>query len=451
MTGADLRDLHAVVGAANVLTEPDVLATYETDWTGRYRGTAAAVVRPASIAEVAQVVRWCSERSIGIVPQGGNTGLVGGAVPPRGAVVLSTQRLRAVRDVDLDAGQVTVEAGVTLASLGTALRGTGWEPGVDLGARESATIGGMVATNAGGTRVLRYGSMRANLLGVEAVLGDGSTVSRLGGLVKDNTGYDLAGLLCGSEGTLGIVTAARLRLVPDWPDRVVAWVGCRSWAEAVGLATALRRDVEGIDGLEAVDQAGIDLAVSGLGVADPLGSAGSGVAVGLLAAWAGRGEPGPRLAELLADRPHAVAVEPAARSRLWAIRERQAEAISLAGVPHKLDVTLPVQRLAEFAAAVPATVAAAGPDGRLFLFGHLGDGNLHVNVVGPAAEDTAVDDAVLRLVAQTGGSISAEHGVGRAKARWLHLVRSDAELDAFRAIKSALDPRGILNPGVLLP
>ena len=169
---------------------------------------------------VAAIVRTCAEHRWPIIPQGGNTGLVGGSVPDDGEVVLSTNRLAAVREIDLDAAQVTVEAGVTLAALAEALRGTGWEFGVDLGARDSATIGGMVATNAGGIRVLRYGSMRANVVGVEAVLGDGSEVRRLGGLVKDNTGYDLAGLLCGSEGTLGIVTAARLRLVPAWPDRL---------------------------------------------------------------------------------------------------------------------------------------------------------------------------------------------------------------------------------------
>jgi len=448
---ADLDALRGIVGADHVLTDRDVVGTYERDWTGRYRGNAGAVVRPASTTEVAGVIRWCAARSVGLVPQGGNTGLVGGAVPPDGAVVLSTQRLRAVRDIDLAAGQVTVEAGVTPAALAAALAGSGWELGVDLGARESATIGGMIATNAGGMRVLRYGSMRANLLGVEAVLGDGSAISRLGGLVKDNTGFDLAGLLCGSEGTLGIVTAARLRLVPAWPDRVVAWVGCRSWVDVVGLAGELRREVEGIDGLEAVDRAGISLATSALGLGDPLGSPTDEVGVALLVAWAGRGDPGERLGALLGDRPQAVATGHGTIERLWAIRERQAEAIALRGVPHKLDVTIPVRRLAEFAAAVERLVAEVRPDAELYLFGHVGDGNLHVNVVGPDRDDLTVDDAVLRLVAAMGGSISAEHGIGRAKARWLHLVRSDAELDAFRALKAALDPSGILNPGVLLP
>ena len=271
MTPEALDELRAVVGEQHVIVDPDVTASYARDWTGRYQGEASVVVRPRSTAEVAGVVRRCHDHRIAIVPQGGNTGLVGGAVPDAGQIVLSTQRLAAIRAIDLDAGQATVEAGVPLAALGAALQATGWEFGVDLGARDTATIGGMVATNAGGIRVLRYGSMRANVVGLEAVLGDGSVVSRLGGLLKDNTGYDLAGLLCGSEGTLGIITAARLRLVPAWPDRLTVWVRCDSWHDAQALAATVRREIEGIDGLEAVDAAGLALAQEVLGIDDPLG------------------------------------------------------------------------------------------------------------------------------------------------------------------------------------
>ncbi len=455
MTPEALDELRAVVGEQNVIVDPDVTASYARDWTGRYQGEASVVVRPRSTAEVAGVVRRCHDHRIAIVPQGGNTGLVGGAVPDAGQIVLSTQRLAAIRAIDLDAGQATVEAGVPLAALGAALQATGWEFGVDLGARDTATIGGMVATNAGGIRVLRYGSMRANVVGLEAVLGDGSVVSRLGGLLKDNTGYDLAGLLCGSEGTLGIITAARLRLVPAWPDRLTVWVRCDSWHDAQALAATVRREIEGIDGLEAVDAAGLALAQEVLGIDDPLGpheplgSRGAD-AVGLIVEWAGRGAPDARLAELIGDRPHAVAEDRAGAARLWAARERQAECIAMIGIPHKLDVTVPVERLAEFAAAVRAAIATRVPSARLFLFGHVGDGNLHVNVVGPAADDLTVDDVVLRIVAGMDGSISAEHGIGRAKAGWLHLCRSPEELAAFRAVKRALDPQGILNPGVLL-
>ena len=271
VTPGALDELRAVVGDQHVIVDPDITASYERDWTGRYQGEASVVVRPGSTAEVAGVVRSCHDHRIAIVPQGGNTGLVGGAVPNAGQIVLSTQRLAAIRAIDLDAGQATVEAGVPLAVLGAALQATGWEFGVDLGARDTATIGGMVATNAGGIRVLRYGSMRANVVGLEAVLGDGSVVSRLGGLLKDNTGYDLAGLLCGSEGTLGIITAARLRLVPAWPDRLTVWVRCDSWHDAQTLAATVRREIDGIDGLEAVDAAGLALAQEVLGIDDPLG------------------------------------------------------------------------------------------------------------------------------------------------------------------------------------
>jgi len=394
---------------------------------------------------VAAVVRWCGEHGVAIVPQGGNTGLVGGSVPSGGfeteraqCVVISTRRLSTIRSIDLDVGQVTVEAGVTLSGLRSALLRTGWEFGVDLAARDVATLGGMVATNAGGTRVLRYGSMRANLLGVEAVLGDGSVISHLDGLVKDNTGYDLAGLLCGSEGTLGIVTAARLRLVPEWPDRLAAAVACESWADALALASVLRRRVGGIDGLEAFDAAGARAARTLLGLRPPVGDA----PVTLCVVWAGIGEPPGELAEEVGARQHIVG-DPL---RLLETRDRQAEAIARAGIPHKLDVTLPLDRLAEFTGRLPAVLPV---DAQLYVFGHLGDGNLHVNVIGPDPQDASIDDAVLRLVAGLGGSISAEHGIGRLKSRWLHLVRSESEMAAMRGIKRALDPHAIMNPGVI--
>ncbi len=434
-----------LVGREHVLLDPDVRAGYEVDWTRRHGGPSLAVVRPGSVDEVASLVRWCGDRGVAIVPQGGNTGLVGGSVPAaagaplrRDCVLLSTRRIVALRGLDLDAGQATVEAGITLGGLSSVLVQSGWEFGVDLGARDSATLGGMVATNAGGTRVLRYGSMRANLLGVEAVLGDGSVISHLDGLVKDNTGYDLAGLLCGSEGTLGIVTAARLRLVPDWPDRLAVAVACADWADAVALATTARRRIEGLDGLEAFDAAGARAARTHLGLTPPVGDA----PVTLCIVWAGTGEPPDAFGEILSDRPH-VAASP---RRILETRDRQAEAIARSGIPHKLDVTLPLSRLTEFTGRLPDTLPAGT---ELYLFGHLGDGNLHVNVVGPDPDDPTVDDIVLHLVAELGGSISAEHGIGRLKSRWLHLVRSPSEISAMRAIKRALDPHGIMNPGVI--
>jgi FAD/FMN-containing dehydrogenase len=340
---------------------------------------------------------------------------------------------------------------VPLAQVQEAASRTGLAFPVDLAARDSATIGGMVATNAGGLHVLRYGAMRAQVVGVEAVLADGRVVSRLSGLVKDNTGYDLSQLLVGSEGTLGIVTAVRLRLVAEQPEKVVALLGVGSTAEGVASLDVLRRRVEGLSAAELFFDDGLALVRAHGGLPAPLGRA---FPAYLLVECGGVRDPGESLFEVLAelDVPEAataVATDAAGRSRLWAYRERHTEAISALGVPHKLDVTLPQSRLAEFEQAVRRVVAEAAPGSRLVVFGHVGDGNLHVNIVGPPAEDESVDDAVLRLVASMEGSISAEHGIGRAKARWLALSRSPAELATMRAIKSALDPDGILNPGVI--
>jgi FAD/FMN-containing dehydrogenase len=384
---------------------------------------------------------------VAVVPQGGNTGLVGGSVPDGSgsAIVMSLRRLADRDPVDVEAGQITVSAGVTLAALQGELAGTGWAFGVDLGARDTATLGGMVATNAGGLQVLRHGAMRQQVLGVEAVLASGSVIRHLGGLVKDNTGYDLPGLLTGSEGTLGVVTAARLRLVAPVESTVTVLIGADSAADAMGIAVEARRTVAGTVAIEAMWKAPLELVGERLDVPCPIALGPEGVAV-LLEVDAGS-TPVEQLARLASDREAVVATEPGPRDRLWQLRERISEAIALAGVPHKLDVTLPLGRLAEFASEVVDLL----PGQDVFLFGHLGDGNVHVNVVGAQPTDDSVDDAVLRLVAGYGGSISAEHGIGRAKQRWLGLNRSVAELEAFRSIKRALDPVGILNPGVLLP
>lgn len=447
-------ELGRAVGAANVLSDPETRAPFEHDWTRRFGGPAALVVRPASTSEVAQVVRACATRGAAIVPQGGNTGLVGGSVPAAGGpppVILSTSRLTTLEPVDLVAAQVTAGAGVTLARLQTGAADAGLAFAVDLAARDSATVGGMVATNAGGLHVLRYGSMRAQVVGVEAVLADGSVVSRLGGLVKDNTGYDLSQLLVGSEGTLGVVTAARLRLVPEHREKVVALMGLPGTADALTALELLRRRVEGLQAAELFYEDGLDLVRSHAGLGAPLPQ---GWPAYLVVEAAGLEDPSDALFEALAelDLPEpatALATDGPGQARLWAYRERHPEAVSALGVPHKLDVTLPQSRLAEFELAVRKTVAGVAPDARLVLFGHIGDGNLHVNVVGPDPDDESVDDAVLNLVAEMDGSISAEHGVGRAKVRWLHLTRSAPELAAMGSVKAALDPAGIFNPGVI--
>ena len=457
MVGAEelVGVLRAIVGSDHVLVDAELRAGYEVDWTGRWRGRASAVVRPGSTAEVAEVVAACSAAGAAVLPQGGNTGLVGGGAPAGGEVVLSLRRLTRMGDVDPLSNQVTVGAGVVLADLQASLEPGGRELAIDLAARDSATIGGLVATNAGGLRVLRHGTMRAQVVGLEAVLADGTVVSRLAGLAKDATGYDLSSLLVGSEGTLGVVTAARLRLVPRRPARVTALLALASVADAVAVAATLRDRLDSLDVAELVVGPTLALVAQERHLSSPFAEP---PAAALLVECGARTE---APVEALADAvlasgslvlDAAVSDQPAARARLWQLREEITEALQAAGPPRKLDVSLPLDRLAAFADEVVAQVEAGHPGAACHLFGHVLDGNLHVNVLGvDDVTGEAVDELVLGLVAAAGGSIGAEHGIGRAKVRWLHLSRSPAELAAFRAIKAALDPAGTFSPGVLLP
>ncbi|MGH8987100.1 MAG: FAD-binding oxidoreductase, partial [Acidimicrobiales bacterium] len=282
--------------------------------------------------------------------------------------------------------------------------------------------------------------------------GTGNLVSHLGGLLKDNTGYALPALLCGSEGTLGIVTAVRLRLVPPAAGRVVAVLGFGTVAAAVDAAAALRRTLAEVSALELMTGPGVGLVCEVTGAPLPLPSAHDAY---LLVEAIAASDPTPALSEAVASlsgvEDAAVAVEPARQAALWRYREGHTEAINSLGAPHKLDVTLPHAALADAVAAFPKVLESVAPEAAVWLFGHVGDGNLHVNVTGLAPDDERADDAVYREVGARGGSISAEHGIGTAKRRWLHLNRSQAEIDAFRSIKSALDPDSIMNPHVLLP
>jgi len=444
------RSLAAIVGPDHVLTEPDLLASYETDWTRRFSGRARLVVRPASTEEASAVMKACAAAEVSVIPQGGNTGLVGGSVPRGGEVVISLLRLDRLEPVDTVAGQVTAEAGVTIARLQDHVRDAGWLYPVDLASRDSATVGGTIATNAGGIRVLRYGPTRAQVAGIECVLPNGEIISRMSGLTKDNTGYDLAGLFTGSEGTLGIVTKARLKLSPPMPARTAALLALRDTAAGLSLLQRLREALPSLEAIEAFYEEGLRLVCGHTGLPRPFAG---GHGCYLLVECAAREDPGMDLAAALAVAPEVVdsvmGIERPQRDRIWRYREAHTESISAAGVPHKLDVTLPLGRMAAFEAEVRQCVADAVPGARAILFGHLGDGNLHVNVLGPAAEDERADDAVLRLAASYGGSISAEHGIGVAKAPWLHLTRSEADIAAMRAIKHALDPGGMMNPGVI--
>ena len=449
---SDLVDrLREITGAQHVLVDPDLKSQYETDWTRRFTGEARCVVRPASTGEVAAVVTACAEAGVAITVQGGNTGLVGGAVPAGGDVLLSLGRLNVIEDVDVLEAQVTAGAGVTLEKLQQHARPHGLDVGVDLAARSAATVGGLVATNAGGLRVVRYGSMREQLTGIEAVLADGSVVSRLVGLAKDNTGYDLTQLLAGSEGTLAVITKVRLRLVPLLPARAVALVAVDGVPAAVELLVAARAGLPSLSAAELFLADGLDLVRAHGKLAAPFAESHPAYVVLECSA---RTDPTDELLEVLGEseavRDATVASDVNGVARLWAYRETHTEAISAAGLPVKLDVSVPLSELAGLVDDLPVTVEAAAPGSRVIIFGHLGEGNLHVNVLDAGDHAEQVSEAVLRLVADRSGSISSEHGVGRAKARWLTLSRSDAEIDAMRRIKKALDPAGTLNPGVLL-
>lgn len=446
-----LSALREAVGERHCLTDAALRASYETDWTRRFSGDALAVVRPGSVDEVATVLRACADAAVGVVPQGGNTGLVGGTVPRRGEVVLSMLRVAGVGGVDGEAGEVTVGAGATLATVQAVAREAGWDVGVDLGARDSATIGGMIATNAGGVNVLRHGPMRRQLLGFEAVLADGTVLRRMPGMPKDNTGYDLAGLLAGSEGTLAVITAAHLRLVPRLARRAVAVAGFASAQSAVIAAARARRELGSILALELFTDDGMELVMRHARIGAPFAERMPFYL--LLEAGSDEDDPTDDLASLLegigAGDVTAIASDEAGRHRLWQLRERHTEAVNAEGVPHKLDVSVPLARYAEMVDRAPQAVAAVDSAARTIVYGHVGDGNVHVNVLGPAPEDEAVDDAVLGLVLELGGSVSAEHGIGVAKVDWLVRDRGEAAVAAMRAIKGAWDPAGILNPGVL--
>jgi len=450
---AFLTACREAVGDRHVVTDPEVTAGHAVDWTRRWRGSTPGVVRPGSTDEVAAVVAAARAEGVALVPQGGNTGLVAGAVPLDGEVVLDLRRLAEIGRIEVAAGQVTVGAGTTLAALQAHLRGSGLAFGVDLAARGSATVGGMVATNAGGVRVMRHGPMRAQVAGLTAVLGTGAVVrANPTGLTKDNTGYDLAGLLCGSEGTLGIVTEVRLRLVPAPAQRLVALLAFASAAAAVAALPTFRAIVA-VQALEVVPGAGLALVADHLGTAPPLDPPPPWA---LLVELAGDDDPAPALTAAIeqlggAVRGSAVAADEAGALRLWRWRDSLTEAIAAVGLAHKADVTLPAAHLARFLDEVPAVVAEVAPEARTWAFGHLGDGNVHVSVVGPPAEDPAALDAVYERVLALGGSVSAEHGVGRAKRSWMARQRGPEAVEAMRAIKAALDPDAILNPGVLLP
>jgi FAD/FMN-containing dehydrogenase len=450
-------ELGALIGAAHVVSDPDVLAGHLQDWTGRWHGRCRFAASPADGGEVGAVLAACAREGVHVVVQGGNTGLVGGAVPEEGDVLLLTGRLRDLEPPDLVGHTVVAGAGVPLAELQRHLEGYGLELAVDLAARDSATLGGMAATNAGGLRVLQDGDMRRQVLSVDAYSVHGEQIAVLHELVKDNTGYGLSAVLVGSEGTLAVITRVLLRVVPLVPAGAVVLLGLPDLERVIEVVGAVRTQVRELRAIEAVGSAVRDLVATAVGHSPPVVApwlvlfetpAAPGVFEDLTACVGGALD-----SAGLADSPVAAAQDSAGMRALWAWRDRATETLSRAAADGqlaltKLDVTIPAHRLPDFARSVDTLVTE--PD-LLFVFGHVGDGNLHLNVLGPprsARERHAFEDSVFRLVAEHGGSISAEHGIGRAKAPWLGLARTAAERSAMRAIKTALDPAWLLGRAI---
>jgi FAD/FMN-containing dehydrogenase len=448
MTPSVLRQVSALVGPSHVSTDPDVLAGRSVDHTGRYHGRASALVRPGSADEVAEVLRLCRDAGVNVTIQGGRTSLVAGTVPEHDDVLLSTERLCAISDVDTTERRIEAGAGATLAAVQRAASAAGLVFGVDLAARDTATVGGMASTNAGGLRTVRYGNMGNQVIGLDVALPDGSVVSRHSRVRADNTGYDLPALFVGAEGTLGVITALDLRLHPDPPHRVTAVCGFEELGALVD-AGRLFRDLDGIAALEMIDGKAGALAGEHLGAAPPVHGEWL-----LLVELASDQDQTERLADALdgvrtCGEP-AVGVDLAAQQRLWRVRESVTEVVGLFGPPLKFDVSLPLSAVAAFARGADALLHRHAPDAIGVLFGHIGEGNLHLNVLRCDEEqERDLYAAMMELIAECGGNVSSEHGVGSRKRRYVGMSRSAADIAAMRTLKTAFDPTGYLNAAVL--
>lgn len=464
------RALHALLGERGYLTTPEDCAPYCRDWRGLYQGQTPAVLRPATTAELSNAVSACYQHGVALVPQGGNTGMAGGATPSPDAsqVVVSTTRLNRVRDVDPIDRVLEVEAGVPLTVAQQAAAAAGCLLPLSIASEGTAQIGGVLATNAGGNHTLRYGNARDLVLGLEVVLADGSVWNGLRRLRKDNTGYRLSQLFVGSEGTLGIITAATLKLESHPKVREVALVGTASVDAAVRLCDAFRRyDAAALQAFEYMSNAGLEMVLKHIpGTARPLENRCDHYALIELAT--SRDDADLRLAmeHVLGHAMDAGWIEDAViahsdtqRAALWKLREEHSEAQRLAGASVKNDVSVPISKIPAFIERATDACRRLVPGVRVAPFGHLGDGNIHFNLVqeeqasGAAfmARSAELMSAVTRIAMELGGSFSAEHGIGQLKTDLLSVWRGGIELQAMRTIKHALDPFNRLNPGKLLP
>ena len=460
MTAALIDKVRQRFGPKAVVTDPSDIEPWLTDWRGRFHGRSQAILAPATTEEAAAIVRLAAEQRVPLVPQGGNTSMVGGATPPEdgSALILSLRRMNRLRSIAT--GSAVAEAGMILADLHEAAAKTGQRFPLTLGARGSCTIGGLTATNAGGTQVLKFGTMRSLVLGLEAVLPDGSIHDGLSGLKKDNRGYSLDQLLVGSEGTLGIVTAVALRLIPAAAARAVAWAGLDDPERALDLLRFMQSRTDRIEGFEIVPGDSLDLVLRHIpGTRNPLDGSHAWHVLIEATSESSDGDPSPILQSLLEEvlengliEDATVAANEAQAEAFWRIRDSLSEAERADGPTLAHDISVPVADMPRFMTTTATEVESAFPGTQASAFGHLGDGNVHFHVRGdPVREKSAeITRMVHDLVTLAGGSISAEHGIGQMKLAELERLDPPAKLHAMRAIKQALDPLGIMNPGKLV-
>ena len=463
-----IEDLAPRLSPRSIVTDPDAIAPWLVDWRKRFRGAAPALLAPESTAEVAAIVAAAAHHGVALVPQGGNSSMVGGATPPPdgSALILSLRRMNRIRRLDPASGLAVAEAGVILSDLNDAALAAGRRFPLTLGARGTATIGGLVSTNAGGTQVLRFGTMRGLVAGVEAVLPDGSVHDGLAALRKDNRGYDLTQLLVGAEGTLGIVTAATLRIVPAVAARAVGWAGVASPHAALALLRRLEARTDALESFELLPEESLRAALAHLSAQPPLVGRHPWHVLIEATAGEGQGDPAQLLETLLGEALEAgnaadaiVAASEAQAQAFWRLRDSLSDAERAQGPAVQHDISVPVEAMPDFMIDAATACDARFPGTHASGFGHLGDGNVHFHVRAPAGVDPVrwyAEDApgitrfVHDLVVAAGGSISAEHGIGQMKLGELARLSSPARMAALRAVKAAFDPQGLLNPGKLV-
>ncbi|MEH6683741.1 MAG: FAD-binding oxidoreductase [Qipengyuania sp.] len=461
-----------ILGPRGFTCDPELVEPWLTDWRGRYTGKAVGLASPASTDELARFVTLCAAHRIPIVPQGGNSGMSGGATPDESgtSVLLSLRRMDAIRDFDVAAQQITCDAGVVLQTLHETAEEQGLRFPLTLGGKGSATVGGLISTNAGGTQVLRHGTMRAQVLGIEAVLADGEIFSGLVPLKKDNRGFDLKQMLIGSEGTLGIITAATLRLVPQIGERRVAWVGLPSISAAREMLLHCEKVAgDALEGFEVLPRHCLESVLAHVPSArSPL--AGTHAWHALVELVADPGDAG-QLDKLVAEvfesamehgllEDAVISTSEGQAEAFWQIRDSISAAERAIGPAMQHDISVPVARMAEFVETAAPQVEKRFPGTRAVGFGHLGDGNIHFHVLAPVGavrgewemgDGKAISAFVHDRVTDFGGSLSAEHGIGQMKRDELGRLGDPVALSLMRKVKQALDPQGILNPGKLVP